>query len=255
MNVAHEQSPALIAYPDLAHAFFGREGGLSSEPYASLNVSESTGDDPGLVEDNRRMVAAALGFELQHLVLLRQIHSNKVVTVTGPLEGMRPEADAMVTNRRRLLLGIMTADCTPILLADPEAGVIGAAHAGWRGAVDGIMSNTVDAMVALGATRERIVAAIGPTISAFHYEVGSQFMADFLARHPSGADYFTVPEGKREHFDLPRFVVDQLHAAGVAQVDQVGNCTYANPDHYFSHRFATHANGTTGRQIAAIALT
>jgi YfiH family protein len=226
MNVAHEQSPGLVAYADIAHAFFGREGGLSEGLYASLNVSETTGDDPDLVTDNRRMVAAALGFEAHHLVVLKQVHSAKVVTVTGPLEGMRPEADAMVTTRRGLLLGILTADCTPILLADPEAGVIGAAHAGWRGAVDGIMGNTVEAMVGLGATRERIVAAIGPTISGFNYEVGPQFMADFLDRHPGGEAYFTVPEGGSEHFDLPRFVVDQLHAGT-----------------------------TTGRQIAVIGLT
>ena len=255
MNVAHEQSPGLIAYPDIAHAFFGRAGGLSEGPFSSLNVSETVGDDPELVDDNRRMVAAALGFDPHHLVILKQVHSNAVLTVTGPLEGLRPEADAMVTTRRGLLLGILTADCTPILLADPEAGVIGAAHAGWRGAVDGIVGATVEAMLGLGAKRERLVATIGPTISAFNYEVGPQFMADFLALHPDGSDYFTHPETGREHFDLPRFVVDQLAAAGVRQVDQVGGCTYGNPDRYFSHRLATHGGTRTGRQIAAIGLT
>jgi len=255
MNVSHEQSPGLIAYPDIAHAFFSREGGLSTGPFASLNVSEAVGDDPELVDDNRRMVAAALGFAPRHLIVLKQVHSNKVLTVTGPLEGLRPEADAMVTTRRGLLLGILTADCTPILLADPETNVIGAAHAGWRGAVDGIVAATIEAMTGLGARPERMVAAIGPTISAFNYEVGPQFRADFLAAHPDGEDFFTTPEGGRHHFDLPRFVVHQLEAAGVSQVDQVGGCTYANPERYFSHRFATHHGTPTGRQIAAIGLT
>ena len=254
MNVPHEQSPALIAMPDIRHAFFGREGGLSTGVYASLNVSDAGGDDPAVVADNRRMVAATLDLEPHQLSLLKQIHSSTVVTLTGPHTGPRVEADAFVTARRGVALGIMTADCTPILFADAQAGIIGAAHAGWRGAVDGIVGNTMAAMVALGATPANIVAAIGPTISGPNYEVGSQFMADFLALHPGGRNYFTLPETGREHFDLPAFVTDQLAGAGVTTVDRVGGCTYAAPERYFSHRFATHQGTTTGRQIAVITL-
>lgn len=255
MNVPHEQSPSLIAMPDIRHAFFGRQGGLSTGIYAGLNVSDTGGDDPDVVADNRTLVAAAMGVEPRQFVLLKQVHSPRVVPVTGPLTGQTIEADAMVSARRGLVLGIMTADCTPVLLADPEAGVVGAAHAGWRGAAEGIIGNTVGAMQELGATPARIVAAIGPTISAPNYEVGSQFKTDFLALHPDGNAYFSVPESGRDHYDLPGFVTDQLRAAGVERIDLVGGCTYGSPDKYFSHRYATHQGTTTGRQIAVIGLT
>lgn len=250
MTSPFEQSTALSG---VRHGFFGRQGGLSTGLYASLNVSEATGDDPQTVAANRKLVADAI--DLPHLFILKQVHSARVVTVTEPQTGPRIEADALVTDRPGIALAILTADCTPILLADAEAGIIGAAHAGWRGAVDGIMANTVSAMVELGADPARIVAAIGPTISGPNYEVGPQFMADFLALHPGGARYFSTPAGKREHFDLPAFVIDQLEAAGIARVERVGGCTYASPERYFSHRYATHQGTTTGRQIAMIGLT
>ncbi|GLQ08602.1 laccase domain protein [Devosia yakushimensis] len=255
MNVPHEQSAGLIAMPDVRHAFFGRQGGLSTGIFAGLNTSDAGGDDPSIVADNRKMVMATLGFEPHQLALVKQVHSNKAVTITGPHSGPRIEADALVTNRRGIALGILTADCTPILFADPEAGIVGAAHAGWRGAVDGVIGNTVAAMTALGAVPARIAAAIGPTVTAPNYEVGPQFMADFLALHPGGAHYFTTPTGGREHFNLPAFVADQLAAAGIRTIDRVGGCTYGNPGRYFSHRHATHQGTTTGRQIAVIALT
>jgi YfiH family protein len=160
----------------------------------------------------------------------------------------------MVTGHHGLLLGILTADCAPILLADPEASVIGAVHAGWKGAVSGIAEATVDAMVRLGADRSRIVAAIGPTISAANYEVGAEFAADLLARHPLAASRIARPNGGREHFDLAGFIVDRLRSAGVGLVNDLGICTYAEPKRYFSHRRATHEGTTTGRQIALIAL-
>jgi YfiH family protein len=154
-----------------------------------------------------------------------------------------------------LALGILTADCTPILFADPIAGVIGAAHAGWRGAVDGICGATIEAMVALGAQPENIIAAIGPTISGANYEVGDQFKADFLALQPHGERHFFAPEGKKTHFDLPGFVAAQLSKSGVGTIEKVGGCTYGEPGRYFSHRYGTHQNSRTGRQVAIIGLT
>jgi len=254
MNVPHEQSPGLIAMPDVRHAFFGREGGLSTGLFSSLNLSESVGDEPAVVDDNRKLVTAALGLEPHRLALLKQTHSARVVTLTGPHSGPRIEADALVTARTGIALGILTADCTPILLADPLAGVIGAVHAGWRGAADNIIGTAVQAMVELGAEPPRMVAAIGPTISGANYEVGEQFMANFLALHPDSDHRFSQPRDGKAHFDLPGFVADQLQAAGIHTVDKVGGCTYADPQRYFSHRFATHAGTRTGRQIAIIAL-
>jgi len=252
MTPPFEQSAGLAAIAGIRHGFFGREGGHSTGLYAALNVSESTGDDPAIVAANRQSVSETIG--LPHLYLLKQVHSARVVTVTAPPSGPRIEADALVTDRPGIALAILTADCTPTLLADPVAGIIGAAHAGWRGAVDGVMANTVAAMAALGADPAGIIAAIGPTISGPNYEVGPQFMADFLALHPNGEHYFTTPPGGREHFDLPAFVIDRLRATGIAHVERVGGCTYADPARYFSHRYATHHGTTTGRQIAVIGL-
>jgi len=255
MSAPYEHSPALAAIATVRHGFFGRAGGGSTGAYASNNMSTSTGDTADHVAANRAGAAAALGFAPASLCLLKQVHSATVVTVDAvPADGSMIEADAMVTRLPALALGIMTADCTPILLADPQAGVIGAAHAGWRGAVDGIMANTVTAMVALGADPGRIIAAIGPTISGPNYEVGDGFRADFLALHPTGGHYFTTPPGKQVHFDLPAFVIEQLAATGIGQIERIGGCTYAEPTRYFSHRYATHRGTTTGRQMAIIGL-
>lgn len=253
MTAPFEQAPALAGIPGLKHAFFGRQGGVSSGEFAGNNMSLTVGDDEDNVIRNRADAATQLGFAATALCLLRQVHSNTVVTVDAPTSPQPlVDADAMVTTTPGLVLGILTADCTPILLADREAGVIGAAHAGWRGAVDGICGTTIDAMVALGAERTRIVAAIGPTIYPENYEVGAQFERDFLALHPGGAHHFSVPAGGQPHFDLPGFVVEQLRGAGVATVERAGACTYAHADRYFSHRRATHQHTRTGRQIAMI---
>lgn len=256
MTVPFEQSEALAAMPALRHGFFGRQGGHSEGEFASNNMSIALGDKPHLAEANRTGAAQALGYLRQNLYLLKQVHSPIVRVLTDyPDNDVPVEADAMVTRLPTLALGILTADCTPILLADEEAGVIGAVHAGWRGAVDGIIGNTVAAMTGLGAAPARIVAVIGPTISGDNYEVGPQFMTEFVALHPDGWRYFHVPPGKRTHFDLPGFVEGQLRAAGIGTVDRVGGCTYAHPDRYFSHRYATHQGTKTGRQIAIIGLT
>jgi YfiH family protein len=251
--IAPETSTALSAVPSLRHGFFGRRGGISTGDFAGLNVSLSVGDDPEAVAVNRQAVADAMA--IGPLAILKQTHSTRVQTLTGPFAAGTIDADAMVTATPGMALGILTADCTPILFADPEARIIGAAHAGWRGAVDGIIGNTIAAMVALGATPSRIVTAYGPTIHAENYEVGDQFRADFLHLHPGGEAHFHTPAGGRAHFDLPGFVAEQLRAAGVTAIEQVGACTYANPDRYFSHRYATHQQTRTGRQIAVIGLT
>jgi YfiH family protein len=252
--IEYETSPALSAISTIRHGFFGRNGGVSRGDFAGLNISHSVGDDQQDVENNRQSVANRLN--IGPLLLLRQVHSARVETVTAPFApGAVIEADAMVTATPGLLLGVLAADCTPILFADSEAGVIGAAHAGWRGAVDGVVGTTIAAMVALGARPERIRAAYGPTIHGENYEVGDAFMADFLAIHPTGKQHFFTPDGGKPHFDLPGFVQAQLQAAGVFSIDQVGFCTYAHPDRYFSHRRATHEATRTGRQVAVIGLT
>lgn len=255
MSIPYEQSSALAGLANVRHGFFGRQGGLSTGHFASLNMSESTGDDQNLVASNRAQAAGAIGFSPGSLTIAKQIHSTTVVTLTNPPEwDERPVADAMVSNVPGLVLGILTADCAPVLFADPEASVIGAAHAGWKGAMAGILEATVDAMVSLGADPARIVAAIGPTISLANYEVGPEFAAELLAQHRDAASRIARPAGGREHFDLPGFVFDRLERAGVGFVSDLDVCTYAEPERYFSHRRATHEGTTTGRQIALIGL-
>lgn len=253
MSAPFETTGNLSDLPGIRHGFFGRAGGVSSGDFAGLNVSLSVGDDPASVTANRDIVSGTMG--LGSLMILRQTHSTRVETLAGPIAPSSLDADAMVTATPGLALAILTADCTPILFADPEAGVIGAAHAGWRGAVEGIIGNTIAAMIALGAAPARIRAAIGPTISGPNYEVGETFRADFLALHPGGAHHFLSPEGGRPHFDLPGFVAEQLAAAGIGSIVNLGACTYAAPERYFSHRYATHRGTSTGRQIAVIGMT
>ncbi|HTH29047.1 MAG TPA: peptidoglycan editing factor PgeF [Sphingobium sp.] len=255
MTQHFEESAALADLAGIRHGFFGRKGGSSLGEFAENNMSIAVGDTPRLVDINRTGAAEALGFARNQLFLLKQVHSNRVHRLSAyPTDDLPIEADAMVTRQPLLALGILTADCTPILLADAEARVIGAAHAGWRGAVDGIVGNTVAAMVELGADPARITAAIGPTISGDNYEVGPHFMDDFVKLRPDGWRHFSSHNGGRAHFDLPGFVAAELERAGVSRVERVGDCTYGHPDRYFSHRYATHQGGTTGRQIAIIGL-
>lgn len=247
----------VLADDSLVHGFFGREGGRSKGPLASNNMSIAQGDDPDLVVSNRSSAAYAMGGHgIRDLVVLKQVHSTDVVTLTERPDPMQPMvADAMVTNRPDLLLGILTADCSPVLFADPEAGIVGAAHAGWKGAVGNIVPATVAAMVQLGARPERIRAAIGPTISGANYEVGPETAAEIVKLSPSAAGHVTTPTpGGREHFDIPGLIAEQLFGAGVGLVGDLGLCTYANPERYFSHRWATHHDTTTGRQISIIGL-
>jgi YfiH family protein len=247
----------VLDVPGIRHGFFGREGGRSKGDLAGNNMGINQGDNPDLVVSNRASAANAMGgYDVTDLVVFRQTHSTTVVTLTERPDRTRAiEADAMVTNRPDLLLGILTADCAPILLADREAGIVGAAHAGWKGAAGGILYATVMGMVALGADPARIRAAIGPTISGASYEVGPDTARDIVALDASAAAHVSIPEGgTREHFDIPGLLTEQLFGAGVGLVGDLGICTYANPAKYFSHRYATHHGITTGRQISVIGL-
>jgi YfiH family protein len=245
----------VLADVRLHHGFFGREGGRSKGELASNNMSISVGDNPDLVVSNRSSAAYAMGEHgIKDLVVFKQVHSTTVVTLTDRPQGV-VEADAMVTNRSDLLLGILTADCAPVLVADPDAGIVGAAHAGWKGAAGGIVNGTVLAMVGLGADPRNIRAAIGPTISSRNYEVGPETAAQIVALDKAAAAHISIPEGKtREHFDIPGLLMEQLFGAGVGLVSDLGMCTYASPGVFFSHRYATHHGTTTGRQIAIIGL-
>jgi YfiH family protein len=247
----------VLDVPGIRHGFFGREGGRSKGDLAGNNMGINQGDNPDLVVSNRASAANAMGgYDVKDLVVFRQTHSTTVVTLTErPDRTVAIEADAMVTNRGDILLGILTADCSPILLADPEAGVTGAVHAGWKGAAGGILYATVMGMVALGADPARIRAAIGPTISGINYEVGPDTAREIVALDKSAAGHISVPDGKtREHFDIPGLLTEQLFGAGVGLVGDLGICTYANPTRYFSHRYATHNGINTGRQIAVIGM-
>lgn len=255
MTIPFETSRALERLTGIRHAFFGRRGGTSTGDFASLNAAESVGDKPQNVQRNKEQMTGLLGFSVEALAQVKQVHSARVVVLTDPAAiAERPDADAIVTDIRGACLGILTADCTPILLADAEAGIIAAAHAGWRGAVTGIAEATVLAMESLGADPSRIVAAIGPTISAANYEVGPEWAAELLKHHRDAANRISKPEGGREHFDLPGFVFDHLIEAGVGVVDDLRLCTYAEPKKYFSHRWATHKGIPTGRQLSIIGL-
>ena len=240
---------------NVAHGFFGRTGGVSQELYASLNCGAGSKDTPDAVRENRARIVAALA-RGANLVTLNQVHSAEAITVTAPFE-KPPQADAMVTATPGILLGILTADCAPVLFADREAGVIGAAHAGWKGALGGVTDATVLAMEKLGAQRSRIRAAIGPCIACDNYEVGPEFAAHFTTADPANTAFF-MPAERPGHslFDLDRYVAHRLQGAGIAAPERLGACTYARESDFFSFRRATHRGEPDyGRQITAIALT
>ena len=249
--------PFLTAGLPVPHGFFTRAGGVSAGRFASLNCSLSGRDDGDAVRENRRRAADALGHAPDALVGLTQVHGIAVATVEGswPAES-RPQADAMVTARPGLLLGIVTGDCAPVLFADAEAGVVGAAHAGWRGAVAGVIEATLEAMEALGARRARIAAAIGPCIGQKSYEVGPDLRDAVLAHAAADARFFaTGARPDRWMFDLPGYCAARLAAAGVAQAGWIGRDTLAEEADFFSHRRSTLAGGgPIGHQLSAIAL-
>jgi YfiH family protein len=243
------------ALAGVRHAFLGRGGGVSEGAMWGLNAGYGSGDHPGLIAENRaRAVEAVLPGAA--LVTVHQVHSPSVVRVEhGWRETERPHADAMVSDRPGLLLGILTADCAPVLFADSQAQVIGAAHAGWRGAVAGVTDATIAAMEQLGATRDRIVAAVGPCIAQESYEVDEAFRASLVDAEAANERFFTTGPAGKPHFDLPAYVAARLTAAGIARVDGLALDTYADPDRFFSYRRATHLGEPSyGRQIARIGL-
>jgi YfiH family protein len=249
-------SSLLSAIPGLRHAFFTREGGVSSGIYAALNGGLGSNDDPVLVAENRRRMAERMGVAPTHLLNLHQIHSPDTVVATGPWEGaVRPKADAIVTRQERLAIGVTTADCGPILLVDPRARVIGAAHAGWKGALTGILESTIDAMEKLGADRGGMVAAIGPLIRQESYEVGPEFVERFLATDAANAHFFLPSERNRHSmFDLAGFIRMRLENAGVLMIDDLGIDTYSD-ERCFSYRRSVHRKEADyGRHVHAIAL-
>lgn len=239
--------------PGIAHGFFGRSGGVSHGIYESLNCGLGSADDITHVIENRRRVQSSLGADT--LCTLYQVHSAKTVMVDTPwITG--PEADAMATRTKGIALGILSADCAPVLLADSEAGVIGAAHAGWKGALGGIVESAISAMEQLGASRARIAAAIGPCISQANYEVTDAFRERFVQAAATNERFFAAGTrpGHRQ-FDLDGFVADRLQRAGVDNVSRLFRCTYAHEGEFFSFRRATHRRETDyGREISAIVL-
>ena len=250
------QSPLLSAIPGLGHAFFSREGGVSDGIYAGLNGGLGSNDDPAAVAENRRRMAAQMGVPPSHFLSVHQIHSPDAVVATGPWQGAsRPRADAIVTGTEGLAIGITAADCGPLLLVDPNARVIGAAHAGWKGALTGIVESTVEAMEKLGAERAGIVAAIGPLIRQPSYEVGNEFVERFMEEDAENALFF-LPAAREGHamFDLAGFIRKRLENAGVLVIDDIGIDTYSD-ERFFSYRRSVHRKEPDyGRHVHAIVL-
>jgi len=243
---------SLAGFP---HGFLGRSGGVSAGGLAGLNVGYGSDDDRAAIDENRRRAVAAL-LDGAALVTVHQIHSNEAVTVERAWEqAQRPRADAMVTDCPNMLLGILTADCAPVLFADETAGVIGAAHAGWRGALAGVTDSTIAAMERLGARRENIHAAVGPCIGQASYEVDEDFRMRFLEADPANERFFSRRPGGKPHFALEAYVIHRLLAAGLGEVEGLDLDTYADAERFYSYRRSTHGGEADyGRQLSAIAL-
>jgi YfiH family protein len=247
----------IITHPLLAgtrHGFFGRGGGASSGVFDGLNCGFGSSDQRDIVQINRTRVAKAMEVPADRLVGIHQIHSADAVVVTGPNDPA-PKADAMVTATKGVALGILTADCQPVLFADQKAGVIGAAHAGWKGALHGVLDATVAKMESLGANRADITAVIGPSISQRNYEVGPEFHASFTDADPDHARFFLAGHGDRFQFDLPAFGLHKLKETGIGHAAWTGHCTYADAKRFYSYRRSVHLKQADyGRLIATIRL-
>jgi len=239
----------------IAHGFLGRRGGVSQGAYASLNVGWGSDDDRAAIAENRRRAVEAVAPGAK-LVTVHQVHSADALQADAPWpDDARPHGDAIVTDRPSLALGILTADCTPVLLADRAAGVIGAAHAGWKGALGGVIESTLAAMERLGADRSRVAAAIGPVIARKSYEVDDGFLRRFAEADPDNERFFSPGREGHQQFDLEAYVLARLAAAGVIRAEALGLDTYADPDRFFSYRRAVHRGEPTyGRQLSLIAL-
>ena len=238
----------------MQHGFFTRRGGTSSGIFKGLNCGAGSSDQSEAVIINRGRVADAMQVPHDHLMGVHQIHSADVVTV-GSATQDRPKADALVTATKGIALSVLSADCQPVLFADTQAGVIGAAHAGWKGALDGVLPQTVEAMIALGAKRENICAAIGPCISQRAYEVGPDFMDNFMDEDPDNARFFAQGNGDKLQFDLPAFGLKSLRTAGITKAEWTRHCTYNDQERFYSYRRSVHQKEADyGRLIAAITI-
>jgi polyphenol oxidase len=249
-------SPLLEALPGVRHAFFTRQGGVSDGVFESLNVGLGSGDDPLCVAENRARAARALGQDGAALLTCYQIHSAMTVTVDAPFDHERPWADAIVTRTPGLICGALAADCAPVLIADAEARIVAAVHAGWRGALAGVVGSAIDAMVWLGADPARMSAAVGPCIGPASYEVGLEFLEAFAGADPGNEGFFAVgAQPKKRLFDLPSYVLSRLAAAGVTRAEWIGRDTLAEEDWFFSNRRAVHRGESDyGRLLSAIRL-
>lgn len=257
----NKTSPQIISCPEFSkatnikHGFFTRKGGVSEGIYSSLNLGAGSHDKSENVQKNRHIAMEFFGFDEKNLHTLYQIHSSKVITVSGAFE-KRIEADAMVSKTANTVLGILTADCTPVLFADNENKIIGAAHAGWKGAITAILQNTITSMEELGAKRQNIIATIGPTISQSSYEVGKEYYDRFSEESTANSKFF-MPSDRSEHykFDLPAYVESQLKIAGLKSVGNVQMDTYSDAETFFSYRRSCHKNEPDyGRNLSVIAI-
>ena len=244
----------LSALSGIRHGFFTRQGGTSAGIYASLNCGLGSSDQQTSVLENRARVSAHLGGTPGSIVTLYQVHGATALTVTAPISGQPlPKADAVVSNTPGLVIGVLTADCTPVLFADPQARVVAAAHVGWRGAVGGVLEAAIAEMERLGARRDRILAAIGPAIGAKAYEVGPDFEADVLSCDPASVGFFTRAGAQKAHFNLPGYVYARLAKSSIKGAELNAPCTYANESIFFSYRRSQHRSEPDyGRQISAI---
>lgn len=243
------------ALSGVRHGFFTRRGGASSGVFEGLNCGGGSSDQAEVVNINRARVAGAMGVPPEALQSVHQVHSARVVPLDAPIDGPRPQADALVTATPGLALAVLTADCQPVLFADRDAGVVAAAHAGWKGALDGVLEATLDAMERLGALRERTVAVIGPTISQRAYEVGPEFLETFLDEDRENARFFAEGPDDRYMFDLPGYGLERLRRAGVADAMWTRHCTFSDPVRFYSYRRSIkNGEADYGRLISAIRL-
>ncbi len=255
IELAPVKFPDLESLERIEHGFFTRPGGVSKGIYKGLNVGLGSDDNKDDIEENRKRVVNYFSVPVHNLVTPFQVHSADPLIIDKPFEGARPKADAVVTKTPGLIAGILTADCGPVLFADPNAGVVASAHAGWQGATGGILENTVNAMESLGAARNNITAILGPTISQKHYEVGPEFVERLITMDKKN-ERWLIPSGKKDHamFDLPGYIVNRLQNFGVT-AQWTGHCTYADENLFYSYRRKTHRNEPDyGRQLSAICI-
>lgn len=249
------QTHDLLKHDPIVHGFFGRKGGVSKGQYESLNIGRGSKDEPKAITENRARVAAALGTTEPQLISLSQIHSTEVIIIDAPFKKGAPKADGLVTKTPGLAISALAADCGPVLFCDPQAKIIGACHAGWRGALLGVTTQTIAAMESLGAARENIHAVLGPCISQDSYEVGHDYRDTFVAENESHDRFFKLGPNQKPHFDLKRFILAKLRKDGLVKIEALRDCTYAQPDTYFSYRYNTHQGVQGyGRNISAIML-